>query len=126
MFFDGKKVQNYEHVLASLLDLKFVTSMINRLGQSCFIDNILPYFLEALRLHDEKVASLIRALLPRVPYVNKIERGLICVFRSLIGNFLTIKYVIYPLLQQLSKSNPERAVLNLIDIGLNKQWRVEC
>jgi hypothetical protein len=36
---------------------------------------------------------------------------------SLIGNFLTIKYVIFPLLQQLSKSNPERAVLNLIDIG---------
>lgn len=38
--------------------MKFIRSLINRLGQNCFIDSILPYLLERVKDREARISSL--------------------------------------------------------------------
>eukprot|EP01119_Soliformovum_irregulare_P023450 TRINITY_DN8180_c0_g1_i2.p1 TRINITY_DN8180_c0_g1~~TRINITY_DN8180_c0_g1_i2.p1 ORF type:complete len:1262 (+),score=290.72 TRINITY_DN8180_c0_g1_i2:54-3839(+) len=90
------QIQTFGDLSAVLFDDKVIKSIVNRLGLAPFIDYILPYTIDSLRNTDNQIAYLSSLLMSNIPDV--------------LGEVLTVKYVLHPLLLQLSKTHPEYIV----------------
>eukprot|EP00002_Diphylleia_rotans_P036163 TRINITY_DN7938_c0_g1_i1.p1 TRINITY_DN7938_c0_g1~~TRINITY_DN7938_c0_g1_i1.p1 ORF type:complete len:1662 (-),score=324.39 TRINITY_DN7938_c0_g1_i1:465-5450(-) len=88
----------------SLIGRKFIYCAIKTFGLAAFLDQLLPYILDALRSKDESVRRLA-------------SQNIIHLCTNL-GSVMTLTYIVQPLLQHLTrKSNPENIIHTLVCVG---------
>eukprot|EP01114_Cavostelium_apophysatum_P001137 TRINITY_DN10974_c0_g1_i1.p1 TRINITY_DN10974_c0_g1~~TRINITY_DN10974_c0_g1_i1.p1 ORF type:complete len:856 (-),score=223.82 TRINITY_DN10974_c0_g1_i1:25-2592(-) len=95
------------HLYITLMDLSFVKSVIMRLGQGVFIDHFLTYVLEAIIRFDNSDVNT----------AAKMAVELISQLIPIVGELITLKYIAYPLLGQLTKSQSTFVPKTLMEIA---------
>lgn len=80
-----------------LLDFSFARVLIIRLGNNCFIENFLQYYIEALRSVSREIQSV-----SAFAAVN---------FHSIFGTPMALRYIMFPLLDQLSRMNSSETII---------------